>query len=165
MTKAVANRQPPADAAATPDRHDHQLGLGLLILEHFERGRADPGDQIRLIARRHESHPGRVGVRRRRAHRVVEPLARLVDLGPEPLDRGELVGIRAFRHEDRRPHTVHATGVGDRLTVVPRRSRHQPGCSLVLAQAGEQRQPAAHLERAHRRRELELQRYLRVEQL
>jgi hypothetical protein len=128
--------------------HDH-VSLGLL-LEDLERLRSDARDQQRLIAGVQVA----IAVL---ARELLAMLTRIVEvapvedqLGTEPPHGGNLDRVRLLGYADRRLNTEEASGIGDRLAVVPGRGRDHAALALFCTELRDQVDPAPDLEGADR---------------
>ena len=162
VREAVAHGDPARRAGAAAQREDHEVGFGLLIFEHFEGGGGDAGDQQRLIDRFDVARAALGGELFGLGAGGVEALADQLDRAAETLDRGDLVGVGVGRHEDGGLRADRGGGEGERLPVIAGGGGDQSARQLLAAQAADEVQPAAHLERAGGRDAFELERDMRA---
>jgi len=150
QAQCVARGDQAAGTRTQADRHDHRVERGQRI-EQLERITRDASHQV-VVERRHHVPAPLVGEALRRLARGLEVVARFDQLGAEGPHRRVLLTAVAVRHEDRHRQIVRPRRTRDRLAVVAaRRAHHGPRGRLAAHQAVQVDQPAAYLERAHRR--------------
>ena len=143
----LRNKRCGGRAAAATDGDDEHIDVRSFF-EHLERGRRDPRDEVRLVARVDVAQPPR-------GRETLALDARLVVVGAV-LDDGcamrahcrDLDGISAAGHDDRHRDPEGLPGVRERLAVITGRRRdHAVARGRV---ATEKVEPTADLERRGR---------------
>ncbi len=126
-------------------RDDDDIG-GRLLLQHLERMRTDARDQQRFVARIDIAvtvlfgEPGGIQAS------IVKPFALQDHFGPKVLHRLDLDRVRVFRRADDRAHPEKARGVGNRLTMVPRRGGDDAAFALIVGEPADEVDASPHFE-------------------
>ena len=133
------------DQPAAADRHHQHVKLGS-VFEHFERDRALPADDFRIVVRMHPHQVlrcrDRLGTRLRLRH----CLAVENDGGAERLGRLDFHERRRHRHDDGCRNGKTAGVIRDRLRVIAGGHRNDAAAAFVGGQRGELDAGAAFLE-------------------
>ena len=135
------------DQAATADRHDDRVEIGL-VGEEFEGDRPLPGDHRWVVVGVDKAQTAFAGKRLCGYARGSKAIASEHDGGAKSLGMVDLDKRRALGHDDRRRDGEALCVIGDTLGVVAGRHRDDAGAALLGAQGQQLVQGAALLERA-----------------